>query len=56
MKIVFRKWVEEENEYREGHSIQKSNELIETLISTLQTINKDLDEHLNKDNENNENI
>jgi hypothetical protein len=55
MKIVFRKWIPEESSHQEENSFLKSNDLLEALISTLQTINTDLDEHLNKENENNEN-
>ena len=56
MKIVFKSWEFESKSNRKETPALKNDTLINILISSLQTIDKDLDKHLNKDNENDENI
>lgn len=55
MKVVFKCGNEDPDKI--ALSKKCSNvELFKTLFTTLKTIEKDLDEHLKKDNESNENI
>jgi len=56
MKIIFKKCAVEENHCKKEKLLPQNNNIIKSLLSSLQTIKKDLDDHLNKDNENNENI
>ncbi|MBT8233948.1 MAG: hypothetical protein HKO66_11780 [Saprospiraceae bacterium] len=58
MKIVFKRWLPEDliEDIKSYQPNSDDNLFFKAIIETLNTIDKDLDNHIKKENENDENI